>query len=84
MFQTTLHLSPLKVNDTGFKGIVVLPKGTNTPLSVEEKSLLTNEDPEQILLLQRNKWVIAHPEREPLIKQGAFPGIIGPNKEMYY
>lgn len=84
LFQTTLHLSPLKVNDTGFKGIVVLPKGTNTPLSVEEKSLLSNEDPEQILLLQRNKWVIAHPEREPLIKQGAFPGIIGPNKEMYY
>lgn len=88
MFQTTLHLSPLKVTDDGFKGIVVLPKGTNTPLSEEEKALLTKNtegsDPEQVLLLQRNKWVISHPEREPLIKQGAFPGIIGPNKEMKY
>lgn len=84
MFQTTLHLSPLKVCDEGFKGVVVLPKGTNTPLSAEEKALLTKEDPEQVLLLQRNKWVIAHPEREPLIKQGAFPGIIGPNKELFY
>ena len=84
MFQTTLHLSPLKVSDEGFKGIVILPKGTNTPLTAEEKSLITKEDPEQVLLLQRNKWVIAHPEREPLIKQGAFAGIIGPNKEMFY
>ena len=36
------------------------------------------------LLLQRNKWVISHPEREPLMKQGAFPGLIGENKELHY
>lgn len=84
MFQTTLHLSPLKTSDEGFKAVVVLPKGTNTPLSDEEKSLRTGNYPEEQLLLQRNKWVIAHPEREPLIKQGAFPGIIGENTEMKY
>ena len=84
MFQTTLHLSPLKVTEDGFKAVVVLPKGTNTPLSEEEKSLCRKNYPEEKLLLQRNKWVIAHPEREPLIKQGAFPGIIGPNKEMKF
>ena len=84
MYDTTLHLSPLRVTDEGFKGIVVLPKGTNTPLTDEEKSLIDKEDPEQILLLQRNKWVIAHPDREPLIKQGAHPGIIGDNKELFY
>lgn len=80
MFQTTLHLSPCKVCDEGFKGIVVLPRGTNTPL--EDK--LANTVGEDKLLLQKNKWVIAHPDREPLIKQGAFPGLVGQNKELFY
>jgi len=80
MFQTTLHLSPCRVCDEGFKGVVVLPRGTNTPLdTIPEIS-----NGENRLLLQRNKWVIAHPEREPLIKQGAFPGLIGENKELRY
>ncbi|MBQ9228510.1 MAG: DUF4867 family protein [Eubacterium sp.] len=80
MFQTTLHLSPCRTCDGGFKDIVILPRGTNTPLAVKEK----NGDPESALLLQKNKWVIAHPEREPLVKQGAFTGLIGENKELYY
>ena len=80
MYQPTLHLSPCKVEDGGFKGLVILPKGTNTPL---EKKLEATE-PEGRLLLQKNKWVIAHPEREPLIKQGAFPGLLGENKELKY
>ena len=41
-------------------------------------------NPESKLLLQRNKWVIAHPQREPLIKQGAHPGLLGENKELHY
>lgn len=80
MYQTTLHLSPCRVCDEGFKGIVILPRGTNTPLD----SKTPNDDPESKLLLQRNKWVIAHPEREPLIKQGAHPGLVGENKELHY
>ena len=80
MFQTTLHLSPCKVSDEGFKGVVILPRGTNTPLDNKPE----NATGEERLLLQRNKWVIAHPEREPLMKQGAFPGLIGVNKELYY
>lgn len=80
MYQTTLHLSPCRVCDAGFKGIVILPQGTNTPLD----SKAPNDDPESKLLLQRNKWVIAHPEREPLIKQGAYPGLVGENKELHY
>ncbi|MCR5699716.1 MAG: DUF4867 family protein [Treponemataceae bacterium] len=91
MFQTTLHLSPLKVCDEGFKGIVILPRGTNTPLDETAKKerdeiveKLGEENCENRLLLQKNKWVISHPQREPLIKQGAFPGIIGENKEMKY
>lgn len=80
MFQTTLHLSPCRVCDKGFKDIVILPAGTNTPL--DEKA--ENSDPESALLLQKNKWVIAHPEREPLIRQGSYAGLIGENKELKY
>ena len=80
MYQTTLHLSPCRVCDEGFKDIVILSRGTNTPLEYKK----TNADPESVLLPQRNKWVIAHPEREPLIKQGAHPGVIGENKELFY
>ena len=85
MFQTTLHLSPCRVCDEGFRDVVILPKGTNTPLSEEEKQLRDqSDDPEAQLLLQKNKWVLAHPEREPLIRQGAHPGLIGENRELKY
>lgn len=80
MYQTTLHLSPCKVCDEGFKDIVILPRDTNTKL--EKKYDVTNK--EEILLLQKNKWVIAHKDREPLIKQGAYPGVIGENKKVFY
>lgn len=81
MYQTTLHLSPCRVTDEGFKDIVILPRGTNTPLEHKDGE---SEEPEGELLLQRNKWVIAHPEREPLIRQGAHPGLLGENKELQY
>lgn len=88
MYQTTLHLSPLRVCDEGFKGIVILPKGTNTPLNPKERAAARKQleagDPETRLLLQRNKWVIAHPDREPLMKQGACGGVTGENKELFY
>ena len=80
LYQTTLHLSPCKCSDAGFKNIVILPKGTNTPLERKEKS----DNSESELLLQKNKWVIAHKDREPLIKQGAYAGLIGENKELKY
>lgn len=79
MFGTTLHLSPCRTCDEGFRDIVILPKGTNTPLQYK---IIT--DNESKLLLQKNKWIIAHPEREPLIKQGAVAGVIGENKELKY
>lgn len=80
MYQTTLHLSPCRVTDQGFRDIVILPKGTNTPLDYREEALET----EAKLLLMKNKWVIAHPDREPLIRQGAWPGVLGENKELNY
>ena len=83
LYRLALHLSPLAVSDEGFKDIVILPAGTNTPLDEKEKCD-GGEDPEQRLLLQRNKWVIAYAAREPLIRQGAHPGVIGKNKELFY
>lgn len=80
MYSTTLHLSPCKTCDDGYKDIVILPKGTNTPLEAEE----INPQGENRLLLMKNKWVLCHPEREPLTKQGAYPGLIGENKELKY
>ena len=72
-------MSPCRVCDGGFKDIVILPKGTNTPLQSK-----TITDEESKLLIQKNKWVIAHPQREALIKQGAVAGLIGENKELKY
>lgn len=80
MYQTTLHLSPCRVTDEGFRDVVVLPRGTNTPLEHKGEAA----EAEAGLLLQKNKWVIAHPNREPLIKQGAHPGLLGENKELFY
>lgn len=79
MYGTTLHLSPCKTSDDGFKAVVILPKGTNTTF---EK--MAAVDDESKLLFKKNKWLIAHPDREPLIKQGAFVGVLGENVELKY
>lgn len=80
MYQTTLHLSPLRVRDEGFKAAVVLPKGTNTPLARRPEGA----EAEAELLFMTNKWVIAHAERKPLVSLGAHIGLIGENKELKY
>lgn len=80
MYQTTLHLSPCRTSESGYKDIVVLPRGTNTPLEKNKNSA----QGEERLLLMKNKWILCHREREPLMKQGAFPGLIGENKELKY
>lgn len=80
IYSTTLHLSPCKTSDAGFKAIIILPEGTNTPLASKNKGI---EDIDRLLLL-RNKWIIAHEERKVLTDQGAYAGIIGANLELLY
>ncbi|UOF89087.1 DUF4867 family protein [Fodinisporobacter ferrooxydans] len=80
LYQTTLHFAPCKVLDSGFKCIVILPRGTNTPLDKPIQKL-TEEDE---LLFMRNKWLLAHPERKPLVEKGAYPGITGENIEIHF
>lgn len=80
LYSTTLHLSPSKTDDEGFKAVIILPRGTNTPLLKDNKIV---EKIDQTLLL-KNKWIIAHKDRKVLIDQGAYPGIIGENIELKY
>jgi len=89
----TLHLAPCRLGPSGFKSLVVLPRGTNSPLSPEESeraraaaspSAPGGGDPEAGLLFMRNKWILAHPERQVLVDKGAFPGIEGPNVEVFF
>ncbi|WP_106831921.1 DUF4867 family protein [Parabacteroides pacaensis] len=77
LYETTLHFSPCKVVGSGFKCVVVLPKGTNTELKTFEVAT-----PKDVLLFAKNKWLIAHPQRIPLIQRGAYPGIKGENIEI--
>lgn len=88
MYGDTMHLSPLRVSDAGFRAVVILPKGTNTPLTQAEAIMrnkkISEGDTEARLLLQRRKWVVAHPDRKALIEQGAYPGLLGENKRLVY
>ncbi|OHR74179.1 hypothetical protein HMPREF3291_04550 [Bacillus sp. HMSC76G11] len=80
LYGTTLHFAPCKVEDDGFKAIVILPAGTNEKLEIEPKKISSEDE----LLFMKNKWLIAHPDREALIQKGAYPGIIGENVRVYY
>ncbi|WP_319758018.1 DUF4867 family protein [uncultured Sphaerochaeta sp.] len=78
-----LHFAPCAVSNNGFKSIIVLPRGTNEPLEEKMKAVLKrSNDPESRLLINNNKWLIAHPEREKLIKQGVHAGLRGPNRRV--
>lgn len=82
-----LHFSPCRVSAAPFKSIIVLPQGTNTPLPEKTATAVDGASPQAAtpgdrLLFMKNKWLLAHPEREPLMKRGAWPGIRGANVEV--
>ena len=76
IYETTLHFGPCKVEEEGFKCIVILPKGTNEPLKSDISKY------KDVLLFARNKWLLAHPDRKPLMEKGAYAGIVGENIEI--
>lgn len=82
LYGTTLHFAPCRLSDSGFKSIIVLPKGTNDPLDVLPETDDKN-DPETRLLWMRNKWLLSHSEGAPA-KKGAHVGILGKNIEIRY
>lgn len=77
MYETTLHYSPCKVSEEGFKCVVILPRGTNLAISKRNKKTAEGE-----LLFMKNKWLIVHPSRKAQIANGAYAGIIGENIEI--
>lgn len=72
LFATTLHYAPCNADEGGFRDVIVLPKGTNYPLSNEHKA--GNED---ALLAATNKWLIGHAEGG--LPEGSFIGLKGDN-----
>lgn len=78
IYQTTLHFAPCKVHQEGFKCVVILPKGTNTPLD----NLVDPVREEDQLLWMKNKWLLAHPDKKALVERGVHPGIVGTNLEI--
>lgn len=80
IYATTLHFAPSKINGKGFKCLVALPRGTNTPLN----NIDTNALGENRLLFMKNKWLLAHGDKKELIEKGAFKGLVGKNLECKY
>lgn len=72
LFATTLHYAPCNADDNGFRDIIVLPKGTNYPLSEEHQA-----GGEDALLAATNKWLIGHAEGG--LPEGRFIGLKGEN-----
>jgi hypothetical protein len=73
VFATTLHYAPCHVEDSGFRCVVILPKGTNQEL--EPLGEMVYE--EDRLLFAKNKWLIGHEEGG--LPGEAYIGITGEN-----
>lgn len=72
-----LHFAPCRVHEDGFNCLVILTRGTNTPLS----GVNTATAGEEALLWTRNKWMLCHPD-SPQAAKGAFVGILGENPQL--
>ncbi|MBO5094012.1 MAG: DUF4867 family protein [Lachnospiraceae bacterium] len=72
LYATTLHYAPCNADDGGFRDVIVLPKGTNYPLTGEHKAGGEDE-----LLAATNKWLIGHAEGG--LPEGSFIGLKGEN-----
>ena len=79
VYATTLHYAPCQTADSGFCSIVVLPRGTNRPLSNPRP-----EGGDGRLLWAKDKWLIAHPDNAADVQQGAYPGLHGVNYTVRY
>ena len=79
VYATSLHFCPCQVSDEGFCSIVVLPRGTNHPLTQEKP-----QGGDGRLLWAQDKWLIAHPDNKSVVERGAYPGLHGENFDIKY
>ena len=70
IYQTTLHFCPSMPNGKVFKNVVILPRGTNTPLTQEHRDKK---------LVARNKWLVCHGESKKHVEMGRVVGVTGKN-----
>lgn len=74
LYATTLHYAPCSADkQTGYRVVVVLPKGTNL-----DKPAITPANEEDRMLFAVNKWLLAHPDA-PEAMQDAYIGLTGEN-----
>lgn len=71
IFTTTLHFSPIRTNEEGFKCAVFLPRFTNNDINFSGNDLL----------FKNNKWILTHPENEKLMNIGIKGRLVGENIE---
>ena len=81
VYATTLHYAPCGVGGKGFQVSIILPKGTNYPLSTPHaKTTATTTDNEDCLITATNKWLIGHAEGG--LDEGSFLGLKGKNLDL--
>ena len=80
VYSTTLHFSPCKVVESGFKCAVILPYGTNMEF-IRAKG---NQGKFSEFLFKTNKWLLNHPENTRMVELNATNAILGENIEIYY
>ena len=73
VYATTIHYAPCQTEDSGFRCVVVLPRGTNTDLDHKPQVKCGEEK----LITARNKWLIGHEEGG--LDGGAWIGLKGEN-----
>ncbi|MBQ8081211.1 MAG: DUF4867 family protein [Clostridia bacterium] len=77
VYATTLHFAPCHNDpEKGFRVLVALPDGTNTPFRPD-----TGKNTLDKALWARNKWLLAHPESNAA-KAGAYQGLKGINLDI--
>ena len=74
LWPRVLHFAPCRISEDGFNCLVVLERGTNSPLERVD----TTASGEDALLWMKNKWLLCHPD-SPQASSGAFVGIHGEN-----
>ena len=67
------HFAPCRVSEDGFRCLVVLEKGVNSPIDLPADAV-----GEEKLLWMRGKWMTCHAS-SPQAEKGAFVGISGEN-----
>lgn len=77
VYPRVLHFAPCRISEDGFRCLVVLEKGVNSPIELPGP----DAKGEEMLLWMRGKWMTCHPD-SPQAEKGAFVGIRGENWDL--